>query len=107
MTHSHDSLAMSTQSALYRLEWTTIVSHVGMLDENSELCTNVKLIHTTQSLIVEVNDIHQYGDYISLPDKGKIHQNWIRQQTPFVVEDEKQAGRLAVIHSITPYGNRS
>ena len=100
---------------LYRLTWTRVDSHAHATqddeDSDAEPIASVKLLHVTQTVIVEAFDMightippDEHGDHLcpgALPDNGMMLKRWLNAPKPIVLVDGDYA--LRIISSIEPF----
>jgi hypothetical protein len=98
---------------MYKLTWTTVKSHAHVehvVDEDG--IPRVKLVHKTQSLIVETMDHRpdpseaESGNpwkmnATEMPDQGMVLASWINNSCPCCLTSN--GSDLFVLHSIVPY----
>ena len=95
---------------LYRLTWIKVDSTAHVIvdsyDDHVEPIASVKLLHATQTIIVEaVDHLDSVMPFIrwpgGLPDAGIMLKRWLDAPKPIVIGSEKE--KLRIIISIEPF----
>ena len=103
--------AQLKRGKLYKLTWTVVDSSPYLeFDDNVGSTAQAKLLHRTQTLIVEA-DARPYherlgAEDIHVPDHGLMPKSWVNRPMPFVVTDKDHTSK-AIITSIVPFYKRA